>query len=261
MSNVAIDSAWFVTPYKKPHARFRLFCFPHAGGAASAYFRWGSFFDAQVTALQLPGREGRMAERPVDDLKQVVEAVAQAIACDEDRRPFAFFGHSMGALLAYETAREMRRRQAVLPFCLLVSGRAPPSHISDESMLHQLPDQQFIDELDRRFSGVPVILREEPELMSLFLPVIRADLKMLETHTYVDETPLDVPLGAFCGREDARARLELLQNWAEFTTQWRGAKEFAGGHFYLHQPNNPVLGALASELEACLDLTRQRASG
>jgi medium-chain acyl-[acyl-carrier-protein] hydrolase len=245
--------AWFVRPRKEPQAPIRLFCFPHAGGAASAYHRWGGALPAEVLAVQLPGREGRLGEQPVDNLDRVVRSIADAIQADDAEkgggRPFAFFGHSMGSLLAYETARELRRRLALMPVCLFVSGRAAPTHVPDEPMLHRLPDDRFIEELDRRFNGLPAVLRNEPELMALFLPVLRADLKMLETHAYRSEPPLDLPLYAYGGIDDLRASLTWLEGWSGFTTQWQGARQFAGGHFYLHSPDCPLLAVLSDELE------------
>lgn len=245
-------SPWFVRAREKPDAELRLLCFPHAGGAASAYHRWASQLSAEVVAVQLPGREGRLREPPMLDLLAVARAVADAMQGDplwqEPPSSCVFFGHSMGALLAYETARELQRRGRALPLALLVSGRAPPDHVPDESLLHPLPDADFIDELDRRFGGLPAILREEPELMALFLPVLRADVTMLERHHYVRADPLPLPIAAFGGLADQRARREHLQAWSSFGKEWRGLQQFAGGHFYLHEAGSGLLPALAAEL-------------
>ncbi len=251
MSNI-ISSRWFVRAHAAPDAAIRLLCFPHAGGGASAYHRWGKQLPAEVLAVQMPGRENRLREPPIHNLVTMAAAVVDAMQIDplltETSRPCALFGHSMGALLAYETARELQRRNQSLPLALFVSGRAPPDHIEGESPLHTLPDAQFIEELDRRFDGLPAVLREEPELMELFLPVLRADITMLEQHEHQPGTSLPLPIYAFGGREDLRAQHEHLQDWARFSSQWRGLRQFPGGHFYLHNAYSTLPAVLAAEL-------------
>ena len=252
-----IDTRLFVRPKEKPEARLQLFCFPHAGGAASAYHRWGAALPAEVIAVQLPGREGRMNERPATSLGRLAIAIADAMQVDRLVRQtgrFAFFGHSMGALLAYETARALRRQGLRLPVHLFVSGRTAPDYIPDEPLLHGLDDDTFVDELDRRFGGLPAVVRNEPELMALFLPVLRADLTMLETHVYQPEPPLEVPLSAYAGAGDTRASLSLMNDWAAFSTAWRGARQFSGGHFFIHEASSLLLPALAGELDALSQL-------
>ncbi|HSP26805.1 MAG TPA: alpha/beta fold hydrolase [Saliniramus sp.] len=233
-----------------------MLCFPHAGGAASAYHRWGNLLPVEVLAVQLPGREGRLNERPMSDLNAVTRAVVDAMTSDplvgDLDRPFTFFGHSMGSLLAYETILEMRRRGLPLPASLMVSGRAPPDHVPDEELLHPLPDDTFISELDRRFGGLPAILRDEPELMALFLPVLRADLTMLERHVYEPQPPIDVPMRAYGGLDDVRAPRHGLDDWSRFTTDWRGTRQFPGGHFYLHDAGSALPKSLSADLEAIL---------
>lgn len=249
-------TGWFIRPRERRETPWRLVCFPHAGGAASAYHRWGNLLPVEVLAVQLPGREGRLNERPMSDLSAVTRSIVDALTTDslvgDLERPLIFFGHSMGSLLAYETILEMRRRGLPLPSSLMVSGRSPPDHIPDEELLHPLPDDAFIAELDRRFGGLPAILRDEPELMALFLPVLRADLTMLEQHVYAPQPPIDVPMRAFGGLDDTRASRQGLEDWARFTTDWRGVRQFPGGHFYLHASGSTLPAALCADLEAMI---------
>jgi surfactin synthase thioesterase subunit len=248
------DTRWFVRPLAKPQADTRLFCFPHAGGAASAYHRWGKLLPAEVLSVQLPFREGRMNESPIRNMNKMVQSVVEAMQHDHMvyplHKPFAFFGHSMGSMLAYETACELRRCGLPLPAHIFVSGRTPPNHVPDEAQLHLLPDHSFIDELERRFGGLPDVVRNEPELMNIFLPVLRSDLEMLETHICRRSAPLDIPITAFTGEDDTRATRALLEGWSNFTLRWNGARSFPGGHFYLQDTNNPMFAALITEIEA-----------
>jgi medium-chain acyl-[acyl-carrier-protein] hydrolase len=249
-----IDTGWFICPLENSQADIRLFCFPHAGGAASAYHRWGKLLPAEILSVQLPSHESRLNEAPIRNLNQMVQAIVDAMQMDHKvdtlHKPFALFGHSMGAILAFETACELRARGLPLPAHIFASGRTPPNHVPDEALLHQLPDHSFIDELERRFGGIPDVVRDEPELMAIYLPILRSDLEMLETHVYREEAPLDVPISAFTGEDDTRATPVLLEGWSDFTMAWKGVRSFPGGHFYLQDTDNPLFAALITEIAA-----------
>lgn len=241
--------AWFVRPRPNASAHARLFCFPHAGGAASAYYAWGAALPSlDVVAIQPPGREGRMRERPIVDGRELVSRVADALQSRLDIPAF-FFGHSMGALMAYEVARELRRRGAPLPRHLHVSGRRSPTVPDVEPQLHRLPDAALVAELDRRFGGMPAAITEEPELLALFLPVIRADVTLLETHDFRDEAPLDVPMSAIGGVDDHQTTPELLGAWQSLCARPIEVRNFRGGHFFLHQHRAEFLQYLRPDLE------------
>jgi surfactin synthase thioesterase subunit len=201
-----------------------------------------------VAAVQLPGREGRMAERPIDDLTELVDGLADAVAPLMDR-PTVFFGHSMGSLIAFELARELLRRRLREPDHLMVSGRRSPRIPESEPPLHPLPDDALFAELERRFDGVPAVIKAEPDLMALFAPVIRADLKALETHAFRGEPLLDIPITALGGADDARVTPEGLEAWRDLTTSEFSQRRFPGGHFYLHDRREPVLAAVSEILD------------
>ena len=242
------SAAWFVRPRPRPDAALRLFCFSHAGGAASSYFPWSAALaDVDVLAVQLPGREGRLSEPPIDDADALVGRLADVLSPWLDR-PFVFFGHSMGAYLAFETARALRRRALPQPRRLIVSGRRAPTMAEGEAPLHALPDAELVAELNRRFGGLPAVILAEPELMALFLPIIRADLRLLERAVFRPEPPLALPISAFGGADDARADLAAMTGWRDLTAGGFDARKFPGGHFYLHERRDDFLPTLASVL-------------
>ena len=240
--------AWFVRPGLQHRADLRLFCFSHAGGAASAYHTWGAKLDeVDVWAVQLPGREGRISEPLISDLRELRQSLAEAMAPRLDC-PYAFFGHSMGAVVAYETARELQARGAPMPVELYVSGRPSPNRPLNTSPLHPLPDDEFIKELGRRFGGLPAAILAEPDLMAMFLPILRSDLTMLETHEFIAHPPLNVPISAYSGLEDHQISEDDLLGWRHLTTSSFRARRFPGGHFFLHEQRKNFLEFFTAEL-------------
>lgn len=245
-----VASPWFVRPRSKPEAPLRLFCFSHAGGAASAYFPWAaSLPDIDVVSIQLPGREGRLGEPVIDDARQMTSRLTDAIGPLLDR-PFVFFGHSMGSYLAFETTRSLRRAGLPLPSRLVLSGRRAPTEVERESSLHMLPDAALVSELNRRFGGLPAVILAEPELMAMYLPIIRGDLRLLERAEHYDEPLLEMPFSVFGGVEDARANETMLASWAALTASTCDVQMFPGGHFYLHEQRDNFLPALKALLAA-----------
>jgi len=242
------QETWFARVRPRPEAAVRLFCFPHAGGAASSYFNWPAALDGvDVLAVQPPGREGRLAEPPIADMPTLLERLVAAVQPHLDRR-FLFFGHSMGALVAFELARELRRLGLPSPARLYVSGRRAPTVPNTETPLHVLPDDQLADELNRRFGGLPAAILAEPELMALFLPIIRADLTVLERHAFEPDPVLDLPVTALGGQDDTRASEGDLAAWRVLTSAGFAVRRFPGGHFYLHDRRDAFLRAFASML-------------
>lgn len=245
-------SEWFARIRPRPEAAVRLFCFPHAGGAASSYFHWPAALDGvDVMAVQPPGREGRLAEPPVADMATLLDRLVAAVEPYLDRR-FLFFGHSMGALVAFELARALACRGLPQPERLYVSGRRSPTVPNAETPLHTLPDQDLVAELNRRFGGLPPAILAEPELMALFLPVIRADLAVLERHDFRADPPLGLPVTALGGEADARAGEADLAAWRELTTAGFALRRFPGGHFYLHDRREDFLRDFAAMLSTDL---------
>jgi len=241
--------SWFGSFKPNPKAELRLFCFPYAGGGASIYRFWEEQLPplVEVRAIQLPGRENRMSEEPFTQVETLVGALAEALLPFLNL-PFAFFGHSMGALVAFELARKLRTAVNLEPSQLFVSGRIAPHIARREPPNYNLPDPQLIEEL-RRLDGTTEEALAHPELMRLMLPLLRADLELVQTHTYADGAPLGCPVTAFGGLQDTEVTTEQLAGWHEHTTGAFSLRMFEGGHFFLHAARSQILAIVSAELD------------
>lgn len=240
----------FEVPSSRPAsgASVRLFCFPYAGGGASVFSAWPEGFppEIDVHAVQLPGREGRWRERPFTEMQPLVESLAQELAPLVDR-PFAFFGHSMGALIAFELARHLRRTQGLRPIHLLASAYPAPHRPDRFPPIHHLPEPALLDEL-RRLNGTLDEILQNRELMTLLLPTIRADCAMCETYVHAVEPPLDCAISAYLGERDPRARYEDVAAWRHHTRRAFAVRVFPGHHFFLHTASAAVMRTAAGEI-------------
>lgn len=254
--------SWLVRQKSVQAPRMRLFCFPYAGGGASIYREWGALLpeEVEVVVLQLPGRETRLLEEPITDAGKLTDALVDAMGPVLDL-PFSFFGHSMGTVVSFELARELRRRGARKPSQLFLSaGRAP--HIADpDSPIHELPDDAFLAELRQRYDGIPGEVLENEELLSLVLPGLRGDMKLLETHSYVEEAPLDVPITCYGGRDDKRLSHEDLEGWSRHTSGAFALRRLPGDHFFLHSQRSLLLRYLSDDLIQLMKRIEGKASG
>jgi medium-chain acyl-[acyl-carrier-protein] hydrolase len=246
-----------VTPwvkiYKKPGpCRFRLWCFPHAGAGASVYYPWPDQLPAgvEVCALQPPGRENRIREPLFTDLLHLTEAATAAVVPLLDV-PFAFFGHSVGSLVAFEMTRRLRDLQAPLPGRLFVSAIRAPHLVSPREPLYQLSDAEFMDKL-RSLGGTAEVLLQHEEMRKLILPILRADFQMRETYHCVPGPRLTCPISAFGGLDDSAAGRDELAAWAEHSTGDFELRMFPGGHFYLRTAQAQVLPMLRSAVAALM---------
>src|SRR5262249_3231561 len=244
------STPWLLRPRSDPRADLRLFCFPYAGGGASLFRRWADILPAgvEVCPVQLPGREGRFREAAFDRLPPLVETLARELRAFLDR-PFAFFGHSMGALLGFELARQLRRMGAAGPAHLFVSGRRAPQVARSEAPIHALPDAAFRDE-HRRFTGTPAAVLDNAELLELLLPTLRADFTLVETYTHHAEAPSDTPITAFGGTDDPLASWEQLDAWRAQTTGSFRLCMVPGGHFFLQTAELSTLEEIARDLHS-----------
>ena len=245
-ASAATVDPWIL--FRKPdtRSRLRLFCFPYAGAGAVIYRAWSEALpaDVEVCPVQLPGRGTRLMERPFTRMSELVEALAPALAPLLDK-PFAFFGHSLGALISFELARRIRGQYGMHPVRLFVSaGRAPQIPHCD-SPIHSLPEKEFMGEL-RRLNGTPTELLDHEELMQIMLPLLRADFEMYETYLYSTEPPLNCPISAFGGRSDHRVGNRDLEAWQAQTTRSFSLRIFPGDHFFLREPL--LLRALSQDL-------------
>ena len=237
-------SQWVVRTKSNSEARLRFFCFPYAGGTAFTFRKWSDFLPerVEICAVQLPGRSSRIHEPPFTRISALVPMMAQAIIGYEDI-PMAFFGHSMGALIAFELARYLRKKRNVNLAHLFVSGRRAPQIPLNEPATHDLPEPEFVETL-RTLNGTPNEVFENPELLELMIPVLRADFAVCETYDYAHEPPLDCPITAFGGLNDEVTR-EQLEAWRKQTAASFSLRMLPGDHFFIDSAQ-PLLFELMS---------------
>ena len=234
----------FLRPKPIANPRLRLFCFPYAGGSASIYHQWPACTpaDIEVIAVQYPGRATRLREPLRTNLNLLLDDIEDAIIPLLDK-PFAFFGHSMGATVVYELTRRLHASQKPLPIHLFFSGRSAPHLPAVKPPVHGLPDKEFLDSM-RNLNGTPAELLEHAELMEMMLPIIRADFQLLETWQHHPSPPFNVPVSVFGGLADDGVPLENLDAWAACTTGKMKRHMFPGDHFFLHQQYPAMLNII-----------------
>ena len=232
-----------------PEARLRLFCFPFAGGIGV----YNSWYDelppetrcaTELCSIHLPGHEGNLQETLFSRLSPLLNLLVPAVASYRNI-PFAFFGHSMGALVSFELARQLRRQGLPSPVHMIVSGYRAPQLEDPHPAIHQLPDLEFQAQL-RRLGGTPDGVLEDSELMELLLPVLRADFAVCENYTYLTEQPLDCSITAYGGDKDAKVTRAELSAWRAQTRNSFSLRMFPGGHFFW-QNNQPLLLQVLSQ--------------
>ena len=245
-----LATSWIVRQ-PRPAAGLRLFCFPYSGGGAGAYRGWSTALPSiEVCAFQPPGRETRLREPPLTTFGPLVDAYLREILLRDDR-PFAFYGHSLGAFVAFEVTRALRRRGSPLPQHLFAGAAVAPQLHAVAAPAHRGPDSGLIAKL-RRYGGTPEAVLAEPELMALLLPAFRADLTLFETYRAADEPPLDVPITAFGGLADDNARQLEIEGWRAQTSRGFALRMFPGGHLFLQPARAALLAAMLADLAPVL---------
>jgi surfactin synthase thioesterase subunit len=246
---VPTASPFFAEP-PDPSAGVRLVCFPHAGGGASLFARWKSLLppEVQVHPARLPGRETRLREPLVERTELLVAEVMAAVAGFADR-PLALFGYSMGALLAFEVARALDR-SGTPPAALFVAAlRAPQTETARPRIAH-LPEAEFLTALQLRYGGMPAEILREPELLRLFVPILRADLAVVENYRYEPGPPLPCPVRCFAGTLDTSVTRPELEAWAEQTRGGFAFQQVPGDHFFIKGQAPLLAAAVAHDLAA-----------
>lgn len=252
MTRDSSSNDWIVIPRPAISPRVRLLCFPHGGGSATTFNAWPGNLpeDVEVCALQLPGRGRRVFEAPPTSVDQIIEALLEAFHPFRET-PVALFGHSVGAWVAFEFARQLQLRKLPLVH-LFVSGQSAPHLPDPEAPIRDLPDREFISEVRQRYEGFPEELLRDDEMMGLMLPGLRADFTMKETYRYFDGPLLECPISSFGGHQDGSASVDELTAWRDRTCRAFSFRMFPGGHFFVDSARESVLTLVAADLERSL---------
>ncbi|MEI5103842.1 alpha/beta fold hydrolase [Streptomyces sp. PmtG] len=240
---------WLRRFHPAPDAPVRLVCFPHAGGSASFYFPVSAALhnDSEVAVLQYPGRQDRRNEPHVDDIGELADRIAPLVAPLFDR-PVVFFGHSMGAIVAYEVARRLKEQEHT-PAALFVSGRRAPSTHREEKV-HLRDDDGLMDDV-KALSGTDTQVLGDEEILRMVLPAIRSDYRAIETYGPENGT-VDCPITALIGDDDPKATVEETDVWRAHTTAAFDLQVFAGGHFFISSRAAEVIAVLRAGLRGAV---------
>ncbi|GAA2908687.1 oleoyl-ACP hydrolase [Actinoplanes cyaneus] len=241
------DNPWIRRFHREPNSRVTLVCFPHAGGSASFFYPVSDAMQStlQVVALQYPGRQDRRLEKPLTSIAELADQSFAALRPLMDR-PLAFFGHSMGATLAFEVAVRMKQELGTGPVTLFASGRRAPSRHRDETV-HRLDDDGVVEEL-KKLSGTDTRILGDLELLRMILPAIRADYTAAETYRYQPGPTLDCPVVALTGDNDPKVSIDEATAWSDHTSGGFELRVFPGGHFYLAQHQRAVINLISDQL-------------
>jgi medium-chain acyl-[acyl-carrier-protein] hydrolase len=232
---------WFI-PFKQvKDANIRLFCFHYGGGSASMFRQWPKDLidGAELLAIQLPGREERFNEPLLNNIIQVVDNLCSNFNNYVDK-PFVIFGHSIGALVAFEFVRALRKKGMSQPKHLIVSGAKAPQISLNKQPIHDLPDAKFIEEL-RKYNGIPNDIVEDEDIMAIFMPIIRADFCISETYKYINEEALTSPMTVLGGLNDNTFYQEDLLKWKEQTKSIFKYYLLSGDHFFINTSYKEVI--------------------
>lgn len=223
-----------------PNDKLRIFCLPYAGGGASAYRNWGTYFpnDIGVYPIQIPGRENRITEKALTDMDELVNGIVNAMLPYLGVK-FLIFGHSLGAKISYEVCNRLREKWDITPSHLIVSGSRAP-HIPEPEPLHHLTDADFIEAM-KRYSGMSPEFLENKELLKLFLPIFRADFILDETYKFSKYEKFRFPITALYGDLDQDSEVETVEAWGEYTSVLFNKKVFHGEHFFIKTAEKEVL--------------------
>lgn len=245
-----MQTPWLICPPGGPR-RLRLYCFPYSGGNAVSFVPWQRVIHPaiEVCAIQLPGRGARFREQPYTSFPALIQALGEMLQAQSQAHPgpFAFYGHSLGSLIAFELARHCRRHGLPMPQHLIVSGCNAPPLRGKSKRLHELPDNDLIEKL-RDYNGTPLEVLENRELMRLLLPSIRADFALGADYHYEPAEPLPIPLTALSGKDDKHVQAEEFSGWRKETSAAYREHWFEGDHFFINEQRRPVLDCIATEL-------------
>lgn len=240
-------SAWFTDFGQGAAAPIRLFTFAHAGGSANVYRNWAKALPGvHVLAARLPGRESRFAEPPYSAMDTLIETLAEQIASRLDR-PYVFYGHSLGGLIAFELTHRLRELGLRQPERLLIGAYRSPDRKSPHPPLHSLTGNDLIMGM-QRYDSMPQAIVDSPELMELLEPMLRADFSLVETYAYRDRTPLGRPIVVFYGERDPLITNDHIEAWRDKSSAGVRLHPIDAGHLFHLTQEAELLGLLAEEM-------------
>ena len=244
----ALKALWFRTWPARSKATARLVCFPHAGVGASLCNGWSESLpdNVELMAVQLPGRENRMQETPLREFGPLKKALQEILPNYLDL-PMGLFGYSFGGTFAFELARGMVEYGAV-PAHLFVGASVAPQVPRNLEHISELPDEEFIGQIQANFGGIPPQIAGQPELLKLMLPALRADMHAIETYEYTPQEPLPLPITAFGGSDDPVISMSDMAAWKQQTSQRFRHRVMAGGHFFIREKFPQVLRYVGDQL-------------
>ena len=245
--NTRIDKnigKWFLMPGTDSQTKLRLICFPFAGGSASFYYAWAKKMPKHVEliCIELPGRGARFHEPLIYHIDSLIPFLVEALKTVLDGHPFIAFGHSLGALIGFESLRQLES-QGYKARAFIASGRRPPCAPKTERSLHEMTDEELILELER-YNGTPAEVLADPEMQALVLPIVKADSHMNETYTCQPSFKLNCPIHAFSGTTDPVASPHHIKRWHEHTTAPFNYDVIEGGHFFIKEQEEIFLSHL-----------------
>ncbi len=248
----ALNPDAFVRKQDRPRARLRLFCFTFAASSAQLFHGWNDHVPEwiEVSGCELPGHGGRLAETPVSNQHEAAIEIADMLEPAIDR-PYALFGHCLGAAQAYEATRLLRQRGKAQPVRLFSSGARGPHLGIPIADVESMDDDVFIEHMHQAYAA-PIAFLRHPEMRPLFLPMVRADARMTQNYRYVSGPPVDYPVTAVAGETDPDVQMEHLVAWRDHTTAPVTARIYPGNHFFFIDSAPQLLADFARELAASL---------
>lgn len=250
--NTSKSSQWVKLFRPNVQAKLRLFCLPYAGGSSQIYRHWALPQEIELFSIELPGRGSRLMEKPITHFPELIQKISKSLHPYLDR-PFAFFGHSMGALLSFELVLALRSQGYSSPEILFVSGYRAPHIKSESPPIYNLPEPEFTEEI-RRMEGTPEAVLTNRELRELVFPALRADFEAIYNYQYKHSIPLDLPITVFGGLEDNGINVSALEDWQRYTNKKFRLQMFYGNHFFLFENQRLILQVIQQQLAELINI-------
>jgi surfactin synthase thioesterase subunit len=241
-------SRWFLITRPKPLARYRLFCYPYAGGNAMAFMSWEDLLPASIelVAIQPPGRGARLGESLLTSVEQMAEQLVHAIP-PMLNRPYLIYGHSLGAVVGFELLHALKANHLPLPQRYFGAARRAPQAPPRLAPTHEYPLERFKAEL-KSLNGTPDAVLENPNLMELIVPILRTEMKAAYVYHREPEARLECEVSVFGGARDERVLPEELMGWQDHFAKQMDLRIFDGGHFFMEDNKHLVVNAICASV-------------